>query len=376
VIRFTCPRCKTILSRNDHEAGLKMSCSGCAQRVQIPQPPPRTDQTLLGELGGPAAAYGKPSVATAPEWLADVRRAEQAPPAVSAVLPPPAIGSQQSHLPSVPIPSPSPVPVPLVPPLPLSSPVDPGQTTSWFVARDGHNLGPVSLAQLKQLAISGQIRAADLVWQEGMGNWAPASAIPALMDRPFDAQNILSAIAILATDPVGGLPSAFQRLNKKEAVTLGVVFAFLFDLCVLFFARLGPIDLFHDLRWVRTNLSVRDLGTIALLGIVPLASIAGGCLLTRKVFRGVGSIATDMFLAGTSLVPISLWVVLASVLGFANLEVIFGLLTFAVCITVIFLYVGFQRVNRVPETASAIAVPLVLLLSVWIAKVLATTLIF
>ena len=102
MIHFTCPGCKTVMNRGDHEAGIKIACSGCGQRVQVP------------------------------------------------------------------------------PPLPPSSHVSSNQAGSWFFSHDGQRLGPISLAQLKHLASSGQLQAADLVWQESMSNWVPASAIPEL----------------------------------------------------------------------------------------------------------------------------------------------------------------------------------------------------
>lgn len=39
---------------------------------------------------------------------------------------------------------------------------------------------PVSAAQLKQLAVAGQLQPTDMVWQEGMTGWAPASSIKGL----------------------------------------------------------------------------------------------------------------------------------------------------------------------------------------------------
>ena len=48
MIRFACPRCKTVLERPEHEAGTKFSCPGCQQRLQVPGPP--ENKTILGSL--------------------------------------------------------------------------------------------------------------------------------------------------------------------------------------------------------------------------------------------------------------------------------------------------------------------------------------
>jgi hypothetical protein len=48
LIRFSCPRCKSILETPDHRAGDKVECPKCQQRLQVPVPP-RT-QTVLAHL--------------------------------------------------------------------------------------------------------------------------------------------------------------------------------------------------------------------------------------------------------------------------------------------------------------------------------------
>ena len=40
--------------------------------------------------------------------------------------------------------------------------------------------GPISEAEIKSLAADGQIHATDLLWTDGMANWAPLSALPQL----------------------------------------------------------------------------------------------------------------------------------------------------------------------------------------------------
>jgi hypothetical protein len=43
--------------------------------------------------------------------------------------------------------------------------------------------GPVPEAEIKSLVAGGQIHAADLLWSEGMANWAPLSALPQLQSE-------------------------------------------------------------------------------------------------------------------------------------------------------------------------------------------------
>jgi hypothetical protein len=50
----------------------------------------------------------------------------------------------------------------------------------WYYAQNGEQTGPVSAEHLQQLARSGRIRAADLVWREGLPQWIQASTVNGL----------------------------------------------------------------------------------------------------------------------------------------------------------------------------------------------------
>src|SRR4051794_34939084 len=73
MIRFACPKCKAVLECPDDEAGSKMGCPHCGQRLQIPTPPP--NRTILAPYLGrgpdPAARPGVnvPPTAPLPGWM-------------------------------------------------------------------------------------------------------------------------------------------------------------------------------------------------------------------------------------------------------------------------------------------------------------------
>jgi len=56
----------------------------------------------------------------------------------------------------------------------------------WFYARGGEQMGPVSPAGLRQIAQAGEIAAGDLVWREGMAEWAPAGTVKGLFPETKD----------------------------------------------------------------------------------------------------------------------------------------------------------------------------------------------
>ena len=52
--------------------------------------------------------------------------------------------------------------------------------TSWYYARGGQQVGPVTLDALRQQAMSGELKPGDLVWGEGMPDWVDARQVPEL----------------------------------------------------------------------------------------------------------------------------------------------------------------------------------------------------
>lgn len=50
----------------------------------------------------------------------------------------------------------------------------------WFYARGQQQTGPVSFAQLADLARTGALTPSDLVWQEGTSSWKPAGEVAGL----------------------------------------------------------------------------------------------------------------------------------------------------------------------------------------------------
>ena len=103
MIRFSCPRCKSVLDSPDQQAGNKIECPKCQQRLQIPLPP--RNKTVLGELvlESPTltqavpvqqqvatAAPAIPASAHSQAWFdANLRPAAAAVPPIQASEPPP-----------------------------------------------------------------------------------------------------------------------------------------------------------------------------------------------------------------------------------------------------------------------------------------------
>jgi hypothetical protein len=86
-------------------------------------------------------------------------------------------------------------------------------SSDWYFAHEGLRAGPVSSADLKQLAGAGTLRPEDLVWREGMNEWIAASKVRGLFDaegavRPSATPPAPAAIptGVAVTLPVGAPP--------------------------------------------------------------------------------------------------------------------------------------------------------------------------
>ncbi len=59
----------------------------------------------------------------------------------------------------------------------------------WYYSRAGQRQGPVATVKLKELASQGQVAPTDLVWKEGMSQWAEARTVKGLFPAPASSQS-------------------------------------------------------------------------------------------------------------------------------------------------------------------------------------------
>lgn len=198
---------------------------------------------------------------------------------------------------------------------------------------------------------------------------APAKSPPgAVADTvKVASQDALRAFRMFATDPVAGLSVAFERLGPNRALSVGVSFGVLFSLCILIGGYVALPG------WSRPR-GVGGFLKSLVCAFVPFVTLAGASFAARKAFRGQGDFGHDCFVSGASLLPFGLVVLLAGLLGFGNLEAVLVLSLFAVCITILMLFAGCTRIFKMSERAATIAIPLMLIASVWLSKIIYTVL--
>jgi hypothetical protein len=102
----------------------------------------------------------------------------------------------------------------------------------WFYTQNGQPApSPISAVELKQLASAGQLQPTDLVWQEGMETWKPASSIKGLfpttkVDSPVSGSGVQNPSVAprptrpTKTDEVKPLPRAAEPAGMHPLLVL------------------------------------------------------------------------------------------------------------------------------------------------------------
>ena len=90
--------------------------------------------------------------------------------------------------------------------------------TEWFYARGDQKQGPVSSAELGQLARSGKLLRTDLIWKEGMSQWRPAGESAKLFEGVTSPEPSPSNVA---PPPSESATVAFGDRAKAAAKSLG-----------------------------------------------------------------------------------------------------------------------------------------------------------
>lgn len=177
-----------------------------------------------------------------------------------------------------------------------------------------------------------------------------------------------TAFRTLALNPVGGLRPAFEGLSPVQVLQAGIVFSLAFAVCFAVGARrlLGG-----SLPWMGAGESWLSVAfKLSFAGLVMVLSVMGAELVARKAFRGTGGFEGDLFVAAISLLPLGFLSLMAGLLGIGNAEVIVVLGVIAWCFTVLLLHGGCRQISNIREPGASLAVPLILLVSGWLTKVI------
>jgi len=199
----------------------------------------------------------------------------------------------------------------------------------------------------------------------------PATGGQEIADRAKLAwSDMVGAIKLFALNPTGGLAPAYGNLTPERAIGAGIALGLLFDICL-------TMDL---QRWLSSSLTFPgpfgvsfsppsvNLFNVLVYGAFPFVGVA------LALFKSQGTFAGDLFVAGAALFPWSTFFLASAILGSGNLELIAALALFALSYSILILFTGCTKIYKMAESASAAAVPFVILVSGYAVKVLLASL--
>jgi hypothetical protein len=142
--------------------------------------------------------------------------------------------------------------------------------TEWYYTRDGKQQGPVGFEQLVALAAGGGLDPTkDLVWNATMKDWAPAGKVPNLFGP-----------APSAVDPGNPYAVSASALNPVAQITVGQTIEEIVP-------GSEPIDVMACVKR-GFDLTVRNFGSILLVGVVYVAISIGVGVIVALVDRALG----------------------------------------------------------------------------------------
>lgn len=176
------------------------------------------------------------------------------------------------------------------------------------------------------------------------------------------------AVKAMAKNPVGGLRPAFENLGSSRAMQAGIFFAAIYVLVAVLTGGSGfGLDFFEFRHYAGIMRFVKSI----VIGCAHFGVAVGGFAAVRAICKGQGNIFSDMFVAGASLVAPAILILAARILGHFNGEIILVIAVFAMTTSILILYSGFTTLQRVPELAATLAIPLIFLADLWLTKVIA-----
>ena len=194
---------------------------------------------------------------------------------------------------------------------------------------------------------------------------APAGAIVGTL------KEALASLRSFAGDPVGRLAPACESLGDARARRVGLAFG---AAATAGFLLGGYLSLPAFAR--REIVDVLGFGGVCkslAFAVVPFACAAVGAHAMRRLFGGKGSAGRDCFLAGASVLPAAVAMILNGMLGLENAALVLVVSVLAGCTSILMLHAGFTRISQLSDRAATVSVPAVVLLGMWLAKMLATS---
>ncbi|VEP18196.1 DnaJ domain protein [Hyella patelloides LEGE 07179] len=176
------------------------------------------------------------------------------------------------------------------------------------------------------------------------------------------SNNALVTLISYIFNPVGGLLPAFARLSYSQAMGVALIYGVVADLCLTGSSYL-LVETSQQLLPAVSSLSVGQLLFLNFFPFIGLTLISG---VLRLIDNTRGNLAQDMFLAGTSFLPLGLSFLAMGFIATPQGTPVFPLLTlliFGFSYGILTLYTNCTQILKFSEAKSTLLVPLMTAIS-------------
>lgn len=188
------------------------------------------------------------------------------------------------------------------------------------------------------------------------------------------SQDAMAAFMVVLKDPVGGLQKSFAMFDTARAQIVGGIFGGVYAVA----ATIGAVLLFNSIMGMVGAIMGGGMGFGAgapgfgagvtfgiiirmfFIYLLQAAALMVGCLATRMIFKGEGNLASDIYVGGACLLPGAAGVLAGALLGYISFYLLLLPYIFAGCYTILMLYSGATKINKLPDIKAALSVPIVL----------------
>jgi hypothetical protein len=177
------------------------------------------------------------------------------------------------------------------------------------------------------------------------------------------------AVKLLLTDPVGSIGAAYDALSGRQPVDVGITFCAVFILSCVLGMRTVARSVSSGL--VSVSIGVKEILQVALLAAVPAATIVAIFFGIHLAVRQEKSLPRALFAGGAALIPLALFNLAGGLLGPENWQVLALLALVALSYTILLLYAGCRDVLKASSAISAAAVPVIIVVTAWVTKIVA-----
>jgi hypothetical protein len=190
------------------------------------------------------------------------------------------------------------------------------------------------------------------------------------------SQDAVAAVKVLLTDPVGGLAKSFAMFDSARAQIVGAIFGAVFAIATTIAASLMTSMIMGVMATAMgggmgmLGAGASPFGTpgipasvyvrIFILYVIEFVGLGVGCLVTRMIFKGAGNLASDIYIAGSCLLPMGIGVLAGALLGNVIWWLLFIPILFGGCYMILMLYAGGMNIGKISEGKAALSVPIAL----------------